>query len=260
MRWNDTPVIFRDLTALTKSLHLFAGLAIWEFLTNVLFDWRILIGKRKRRWTFWVYLLCRTSSVISACLVLRAIDATSNVGCEAILVPGLLFAVAAFLSSSFLVLMRLIAIWDRNRWILMVGSVIWLVNFPVVVYDYTVVRGSFDPLIRGCVVTHSAGTLTAYVTFLVTEISLLSLMFAGLLRPSMPRSSSIWQTLYVQGWAWLLLALVAEVPTLVLLCLNLNDAMNLVLQTPAMLTMSIGASRMYRSLSRSAREVYDTAK
>ncbi|KAI0318217.1 hypothetical protein OF83DRAFT_1083058 [Amylostereum chailletii] len=58
--------------------------------------------------------------------------------------------------------------------------------------------------------------------YLITEVSLLSLMLVGLVRARTTRSTGLWEMLYHQGWIWLLLALVAEVPTLVLIALNLN--------------------------------------
>ncbi|KAH9032844.1 hypothetical protein EDB85DRAFT_1162531 [Lactarius pseudohatsudake] len=41
----------------------------------------------------------------------------------------------------------------------------------------------------------------------------------------------------------------AGAPTTVFVLLNLNDPMNLMFQVPALITMTIGASRVYRGLS-----------
>jgi len=42
---------------------------------------------------------------------------------------------------------------------------------------------------------------------------------------------------------------VIQVPQLVLIFLNLNDPLNLMFQSPAVIAMSIGATRMYRSIT-----------
>ncbi|KAN0120502.1 hypothetical protein V8E52_004329 [Russula decolorans] len=51
-----------------------------------------------------------------------------------------------------------------------------------------------------------------------------------------------------QGLIWLLLAIVCEIPPTVFICLNLNDPMNWIFETPNGVTMTIAATRMYRSL------------
>jgi len=54
--------------------------------------------------------------------------------------------------------------------------------------------------------------------------------------------------LWKQGIAWFLLATVADVPTVVLICLDLNDPLSLISITPSLVMVSIAATRMYRSL------------
>jgi len=62
---------------------------------------------------------------------------------------------------------------------------------------------------------------------------------------------------------WFILATVAEVPPAVLIILNLNGPLNLICQLPAVITMTIAATRMYRSLtnfSTSTTEVVSDSK
>ncbi|KAH9041756.1 hypothetical protein EDB85DRAFT_1920270, partial [Lactarius pseudohatsudake] len=47
----------------------------------------------------------------------------------------------------------------------------------------------------------------------------------------------------------MIIVTVAEAPITVFILLNLNDPMNLMFQLPALITMTIGASRVYRGLS-----------
>ncbi|KAF8259728.1 hypothetical protein EI94DRAFT_997400 [Lactarius quietus] len=57
------------------------------------------------------------------------------------------------------------------------------------------------------------------------------------------------QFLWKQGLIWLFLATVSGVPPAVFICLNLNDPFNLMFQTPVLIVMTIGATRMHRSLA-----------
>jgi len=53
----------------------------------------------------------------------------------------------------------------------------------------------------------------------------------------------------LEGLIWLFFATIAEVPPAVFIGLNLNYSFNLMFQTPALIVMTIAATRMHRSLS-----------
>jgi len=55
--------------------------------------------------------------------------------------------------------------------------------------------------------------------------------------------------LWKQGVIWLVVSVVAELTPAVFICLDLNEPFNLFFQIPWVITMSIAATRMYRSLS-----------
>jgi len=75
-------------------------------------------------------------------------------------------------------------------------------------------------------------------------------MLVGLLRYREARSFQLWQMLAQQGWIWFALAVAAEVPTLILVLLDINSSLNLLLQIPRVVIASIGTTAMFRELSR----------
>ncbi|KAI0318218.1 hypothetical protein OF83DRAFT_1117248 [Amylostereum chailletii] len=249
--------LFNAAAGFRNSLYVLTGIASWEFIANASFDWERLTGQRRRRWTFWVYFLGRISPVIALCFFISS-DLAEPTQCEGFMVSGLLFVMISFVSSSFIILLRTIAIWESNRLILVVGAVIWLANFPITMYEFKYVRGVPQPSVVGCIISNTEHLLTDFVSFLVTEFTLLTLTLVGLLRTHSTNSVGLWRTLYRQGWAWLFLSLLAEVPTVILLSLNIDGILNMVLGAPSMLIMTTGATRMYRSLVRAAGEESDT--
>jgi len=88
------------------------------------------------------------------------------------------------------------------------------------------------------------------ISVLVTNFILFSIMLGGLfnLRRQGGGMLDLGRLLLKQGVIWLLLAVVAELLPVVFICLNLNDALNLVTLAPSMTIESIAATRMYRSL------------
>ncbi|KAN0120501.1 hypothetical protein V8E52_004328 [Russula decolorans] len=75
-------------------------------------------------------------------------------------------------------------------------------------------------------------------------------MLVGLFRLSFEAGDAfgIKRVLQNQGLIWLLLAIVCEIPPTVFVCLDLNDPMNWIFETPNGVVMTIAATRMYRSL------------
>jgi len=55
--------------------------------------------------------------------------------------------------------------------------------------------------------------------------------------------------MWKQGVLWFILATICEIPPTVFICLNLNDAYNLMFLMPWLITLSIAATRMYRTLA-----------
>ena len=74
-----------------------------------------------------------------------------------------------------------------------------------------------DPLFPGCLISNPPELLLAFATILITEISILLLMMSGLFKRRLGNglSGSLWKQLYHQGLAWLVLAIIAEVPAVV---------------------------------------------
>jgi len=126
----------------------------------------------------------------------------------------------------------------------------WSTNVAFLIHSVTILRSEWMPAQSVCGVLNTDSSKKNIIAVLVSDVALLLTMLVGLLR--LRRSSTMFgfgQLLWKQGLIWLFLATVAEVPPAVFIILNLNDPLNLMFQTPALIGMSIAATRMYRSLT-----------
>jgi len=112
------------------------------------------------------------------------------------------------------------------------------------------VKPEFNPLVNACIVIHTHEGLANSIAVLVADIVLLLTMLIGLLRHANKNPSGVWNLLYQQCIIWIVVAAIAEIPTVVFLILDLNDVWNEMFAGPAVTILSIAASRMYRSLSK----------
>jgi len=85
---------------------------------------------------------------------------------------------------------------------------------------------------------------------LATDVILFLTMLVGLLRLNLGAGTfGLGRLLWTQGVIWFLLATIGQLPAAVLIFLDLSPPLNLMFQTPAMVTLIIAATRMYRALT-----------
>jgi len=89
------------------------------------------------------------------------------------------------------------------------------------------------------------------IVTLATDTALLLIMLVGLLRWRIREggASSLADFLWTQGLIWLLLATLGHLPAAVFVSLDLNAPFNLMFGASTVTTVSIAATRMYRTLT-----------
>ncbi|KAI0064917.1 hypothetical protein BV25DRAFT_1914069 [Artomyces pyxidatus] len=249
VNWNDPVILARTYFDFIKLEHTLAGVYIWEYVTTLNYEWDFFARKRKWLWTVSIYSFCRLCCLLFTVVNLVGMNVTAPINCEAWIVFSLLFADLALVSASSLIVLRIAAIWERNIPVVALATSVWSVNVAFWLRDVIRSRSVWDPTSGGCIDLYTQrGQPLSIVTF-STDAVLLIIMLVGLLVKGDAARFGIWRMLYHQGLLWLVLAMVAELPTIILLFKNINDPWNLMFQTPALLTMVIGATRMFRALT-----------
>ncbi|KAI0294357.1 hypothetical protein BC826DRAFT_1104652 [Russula brevipes] len=166
----------------------------------------------------------------------------------------LFFCYTSGAAGSLLIVLRIIAIWNRNRFVMMTSLGLLGTNVAFFIQKCGFgdqIRVTWDDAKLSCSNNNTRiNTLNLIVT-VVTDISLLFLMLVGLLRMRYHAGSKfgLSQFLWKQGLLWLLLATAAEVPPAVFILLNLNAQLNVqIFQQPALIIMAIAGTRLHRSL------------
>jgi len=153
-------------------------------------------------------------------------------------------------TASLLLVLRIIAIWDKNLVVAALAAGIWCVNGAFLILGVSRFRQEWDNSIGSCTTINFQSTKVTMVVAFVTDILLLIIMLAGLFRLGCHRHGSLatGRLLWNQGVVWIFLATVAGMAPTIFVSLNLNDAFSMMFQIPWLLTMSIAAAWMYRAL------------
>ncbi|KAF8497426.1 hypothetical protein F5888DRAFT_1803454 [Russula emetica] len=248
-----------DPFTVTKLWLIVSGIYIWEFITNLDFEWSVIRGHQRYRWTIWIYSVSRLSGLAVIIFVLVDFYDSSPINCQAWVTSGWAFSsLGGYGLSSMLITLRIFAIWDKNKVIMAISAAVWVVNLGfqlagkltssvpcgpnLNVYDLisgvVKIRAVWVPATRSCRITNIEICRNFSIYLLVTDIILLFIMLTGLLRLRQ-RSSYLSHLLWKQGVIWLAIASAAELPQVLFL-------------VPSMVAIIIAATRTYRSLVRSA--------
>ncbi|KAI9432740.1 hypothetical protein H4582DRAFT_1089595 [Lactarius indigo] len=244
--WNSPQTILSNSLTLIKLIHVIDGIYIWEYFTTLWFEWDVFTKRRQWRWTMLIYIGTRLTALAGVCTELVGFNLTTRFNCQAWLLSVYITCYPAFALNSLLILLRTIAIWERRLIMSVVLTAVWLTNVAFLIHGVTLAKGIWIPLENACFVADSQKAKLNVLMSTVTDLILLFAMIIGVLR--LESDSSTWRMLYRHGIVWIFLATVGLVPPTIFLFLNLNEPMNIMFQTPAMVIMTICATRLYRSL------------
>ncbi|KAH9041768.1 hypothetical protein EDB85DRAFT_1378599 [Lactarius pseudohatsudake] len=248
--WKSPAVVTAEYFALIKLYHAIWGVLIWEFVVNIGFEYSVFTGKRNFRLSFLLYLGARWCPLLCVITMLVGFDPVNRINCQAFVIFVFLFSHLSLACAEALIVLRIAAIWGLNKIAISIAAAAWLADAGSLIHGVVVLHGTWNEFEGVCQVVNTPKTSTNIIVSFVTDLVLLALMLIGLLRwENARRKGGIWWLLFTQGLAWMIIVTVAEAPITVFILLNLNDPMNLMFQLPALITMTIGASRVYRGLS-----------
>ncbi|KAH9984312.1 hypothetical protein BJV74DRAFT_586907 [Russula compacta] len=251
VNFNNPTIIQQDSLALNDFWHTLNGLFIWEFVTTLDYELSIIRGHRPYQRTIWIYSITRISALVAIILSFIGLDLTTPYSCQAWVTLGLLSGYLSVAAASLLIVIRIIAIWNRTKVVMAIAASVWVINVSFMIRGLTVVRSVWDPTQEDCSVSKLESTKSNIIITLTTDIVLLLIMLVGLLRLRYQSGGAfgIASILWKQGLIWLLFATISEFPPTVFIILNLNEPLNSVFQPFSVVVMSIAATRMYRSLA-----------
>ncbi|KZV85085.1 hypothetical protein EXIGLDRAFT_265553 [Exidia glandulosa HHB12029] len=244
--WKDPETVFLCARAFEFIVAFAFGVYIWEFLITLPFDFQFFLRKRPFRWTFVAYALTRYLMLLALIAAIRMSNVLTPVNCTTWNRIVYTCAHACFALASLLLFLRVVAISDRNIYIILFLGAFYLANLGTLIHGATLSRAIFVPELWLCGATNTvASRVNVWMSF-GFDLACLAIMLTVLLRAP---GGGLWRLLVNQGTIYFIVATLSYLLPAIFLALDLNDAMNEIPQTISLVTMVICASRMYRTLS-----------
>ncbi|KAI0252473.1 hypothetical protein BJV78DRAFT_1281597 [Lactifluus subvellereus] len=214
---------------LVKLVHVFAGVYVWEYITNLDFEWEIYTGRRRWRWSFVVYLLARVLALASLTTLLVGFDIKTSYNCDAWFNVVIATSWFSNVFASLLLVLRGVALWARSGRITALSSAAWLTNFGGSLYAATKGHSRWSTATENCILTGPSDFRWPILINFIQDLTLLCIMFSGVLHKR--AATRLWKMLYIQALWWILAWIITEVPSVILSFRSVDEDWNLFVST-----------------------------
>ncbi|KAF8496148.1 hypothetical protein F5888DRAFT_1705862 [Russula emetica] len=247
VNWESPVLIANELTSLIKFIHVIDGIYLWEFICNLGFEWGLASRRRQWRWTALLYIATRVATLSDVMTELVGLNILDEFNCKLWTHFVVSFRYLAITLALSLFSLRAIAIWQRSVPVTILSIAVVVANVGAWIYRVSNADAVWVPAMETCMFTRTRSSLLPNCFLLATEMFFIVLMATGIYKHNPgPRAFKV---MYREGLLWLVVATLVEIVPIVFLILNLNDIMNAMYIAPSVLCTSIGATRMYRTLS-----------
>jgi len=247
VNWKDTATQAQELFTLGRFYHLLVGAYFCEYIAALGYDARLLFrDKGGSIWAKIIYLACRNSFLAVCILSLVGVDVTHGYNCMIWTKSNLLALGLSISLASTLIGMRVVVIWFNDVRIIILVVTSLLATQGCSLYNLIKITGEWNSFPSACLVINASVAFASVVANAACDTILLVAMFVGLCRKHSERG--VWRVLRDQGILWVTLVIIAELPTVVIISLNLSPAINLIIAVPEVFVLVIGVTRLYRAL------------
>ncbi|KZV75349.1 hypothetical protein PENSPDRAFT_748501 [Peniophora sp. CONT] len=249
--WTDPVTIQTQALALVKLTHVVAGVYIWEIASSFNHDWNLITKPIPGRsiLTKTCYILCRYLCLSALISALVGFNVTKEINCQSWSLSVYLLGFLAFELASVLIAIRVVAIWRRAKFVLAFIVVALLIQLSFMIYLASQSHAHWDVATGSCLYDGRQNARMFYTATLCVDTAMLLLMLLGLMQLSDARKHGLWRFLWMQGFMWVFLVMLVEIPSVIFLWLDLNEPMNAMFTIPELAALVIAATRMYRSLT-----------
>ncbi|VDB95639.1 unnamed protein product [Peniophora sp. CBMAI 1063] len=248
-----TPVSIEDYIAIQNLTSVVCGIYIWEWTRSFTYEWDFYTGKRPWKHAMWAYLICRYSVLGAIFNMLVVLNVETPFDCNVWVKLEIFLPYLGLLMASSLIVIRVLAIWNRHPIIVAVSAAGMMAQVALLIHGVVVAKDNWESgpaLLQGCLKMNTVqANLPALAGTSIVDALLLLLMLIGLFLRGEARHFGLGGFLLKQGLIWLALATAAELPSVVILILNLNYVFNQLFLAPEVIILAIAATNMHRTLT-----------
>ncbi|OBZ76251.1 hypothetical protein A0H81_02958 [Grifola frondosa] len=133
VNWQDPSVIAQDAVVRQDHYCGFQHLPV-EWVTTLGFEWRLVTRQLRWKWPMLICILCRFFMLIYVILMLVGLNTTTELNCQVALRIILFLNYLCLALSSLLIVLRVIAIWNRNKYVIAFVTLVYCTDIAGLIY------------------------------------------------------------------------------------------------------------------------------
>ncbi|KAF8994555.1 hypothetical protein BDQ17DRAFT_1366652 [Cyathus striatus] len=247
VKWTDPANILLQSLALVKTIHFLDGFFFWQFFSTLSFEVDFLRGKRDQEWPLALYVACRFVTAVTVASQLVGINITSEINCIAWNRIVVLFSYLGVTLASGLFISQIYSVWQHRAAAVVLPIALTLTTFGMMLYEVSRAQSVWSPTNYSCASVNTAATRNTTILTLVAYFSIFVSYTVGVF-VNAEALSKYTRSTYQRAILWVFLPFVMQTLPVTFISLNLNDAMNLMFQVPALITTVSCATEMYREI------------
>ncbi|KAG9009825.1 hypothetical protein FRB93_005096 [Tulasnella sp. JGI-2019a] len=252
--WMSPETLAECAVVFTKILIVILGMYTWECAVTFWYDHQVMIGKRPFKWPMIIYWITKYSMFWASIGLAVATNATGRLNCQSLFVFNQLVGNTAVGGASTLLMLRVIAIWNQNLFVVIPLVTLSLGQWGILLHSVSTVSAHFVPAANQCVVTETAPVFlqVLYIYTMTFDFIVLTLSTIGLLR--LPgrggtKASGLLILLSRDGLFFFLVAFTSNLIAVIIILMDLNPIMNVITSVPAAAVSCAVACRSFVRLS-----------
>ncbi|KAN0103995.1 hypothetical protein V8E52_011425 [Russula decolorans] len=156
------------------------GLYVWEFIVTLDYEWRVIRGRLPYRWTIWVYSFTRVAALMGV-ICFASMDGTTPLHCQVWMSLSAAFFYISAAAASLLIVLRIIAIWNRNKIVTTLSITIWGISTAFHIKSAALLRAVSDPALHSCDLVNTKYSVLSFIPTIISNLVLLLIMLVGLI-------------------------------------------------------------------------------
>ncbi|KAJ7634582.1 hypothetical protein FB45DRAFT_909244 [Roridomyces roridus] len=246
--WGSLAELGVDEGVFVKFMHSCAALYAWEWFISLPFDWEVLTGRKRFAWPLIFYFANRYLLLGAMVGILVALDATTEINCQAVYTFNQFAGDAALGLASINLSLRTIAIWSQAMWIKILLTVIILGHWSLILQG-VLLKAAWVADANTCQIVSTNNKILA-ATFTYSMCFDLIVFLLNLYKLGSRRGASgLTKMIFKDGLVFFFVAFLSNLIATVFMFLDLNPIMSVIFNVPAAIASTIVATRAVRRLT-----------
>ncbi|KAF8156883.1 hypothetical protein B0H34DRAFT_783168 [Crassisporium funariophilum] len=248
VNWMDPAVITKNSKVFAAFSLVLTGVAVWDVLANLWFDWQIVTGKRKWKWPMLIYWVARICMLLHIFAITINRNALSEVPCTELTFMSKFSDAMGTCSSSLILVLRTRAVWHRDMKITVILGLLFMGQIAMWSQTFRFSKAAWNPKRMLCDVLSTAPRAMLVSVFAYTMAFDLIILCFCTYRLASHRASTLGNLLLRDGIGYFCFAFGSNLVQTVMAALHYNPVMNIMALPFALVVSVIAATTVFRNV------------